>query len=132
MEAIAIHKFARGSAQKARLVVDQIRGLHVEKALEILNLIDNITEESLSVVFIKLSADQQFQLLTELDLGVNRFNKTQRQSFKMLKQFICFGYYTSEVGATQELRYDAVPGGFKGSIPYKSSDPSWATTGLFN
>jgi len=36
MEAIAIHKFARGSAQKARLVVDQIRGLGVEKALEIL------------------------------------------------------------------------------------------------
>ena len=37
MEAIAKHKFARGSAQKARLVVDQIRGLGVEKALEILD-----------------------------------------------------------------------------------------------
>jgi len=37
MEAIAKHKFARGSAQKARLVADQIRGVHVEKALEILN-----------------------------------------------------------------------------------------------
>jgi large subunit ribosomal protein L22 len=37
MEAIAKHKFARGSAQKARLVVDQIRGLQVEKALEILD-----------------------------------------------------------------------------------------------
>jgi len=36
MEAMAKHSFARGSAQKARLVVDQIRGLHVEKALEIL------------------------------------------------------------------------------------------------
>ncbi|MEW6997866.1 50S ribosomal protein L22 [Colwelliaceae bacterium BS250] len=36
MEAIAIHKFARGSAQKARLVVDQIRGMQVEKALEVL------------------------------------------------------------------------------------------------
>ena len=36
MEAKAIHKFARGSAQKARLVADQIRGVHVEKALEIL------------------------------------------------------------------------------------------------
>ena len=30
MQAIAIHKFARGSAQKARLVADQIRGEHVE------------------------------------------------------------------------------------------------------
>jgi len=103
-----------------------------EKTLEILNLIDYVAEEALSVVFIKLSADQQFQLLTELDLGEKRFDQTQRQSFKVLKQFICFGYYTSEVGATQELRYDAVPGGFKGSIPYKSSDPTWATRGLFN
>ena len=29
MEAIAIHKFARGSAQKARLVADQIRGVQM-------------------------------------------------------------------------------------------------------
>jgi large subunit ribosomal protein L22 len=36
MEAIAKHRFARISPQKARLVADQIRGLHVEKALEIL------------------------------------------------------------------------------------------------
>ena len=37
MEAFAIHRHARTSAQKARLVADQIRGLHVEKALEVLS-----------------------------------------------------------------------------------------------
>ncbi|WP_417689874.1 50S ribosomal protein L22 [Pseudidiomarina sp.] len=37
MEAIAIHKFARLSAQKGRLVADQIRGLPVAKALDVLN-----------------------------------------------------------------------------------------------
>ncbi len=36
MEAIAKHRFARTSAQKARLVADQVRGLNVDKALEIL------------------------------------------------------------------------------------------------
>jgi large subunit ribosomal protein L22 len=36
MEAIAKHKFASGSAQKARLVADQVRGLPVDRALEIL------------------------------------------------------------------------------------------------
>jgi len=36
MEALAKHRHARTSAQKARLVADQIRGLHVEKALEVL------------------------------------------------------------------------------------------------
>lgn len=36
MEAIAKHRFARTSAQKARLVADQVRGLTVDKALNIL------------------------------------------------------------------------------------------------
>ena len=36
MEAIAIGKFIKGSPQKARLVIDQIRGLDVEDAIELL------------------------------------------------------------------------------------------------
>jgi large subunit ribosomal protein L22 len=36
MEALAKHRFASGSPQKARLVIDLIRGLPVEKALEVL------------------------------------------------------------------------------------------------
>ncbi len=37
MATAAIHRFARISPQKARLVADQIRGLPVDKALNILN-----------------------------------------------------------------------------------------------
>lgn len=37
MQVNAIHRFARISAQKGRLVADQIRGLPVEKALDILS-----------------------------------------------------------------------------------------------
>ena len=36
MEVKAIHRYARISSQKARLVADQIRGLPVDKAYEIL------------------------------------------------------------------------------------------------
>lgn len=36
MEAIAKHRYARTSAQKARLVADQVRGLSVDKALNVL------------------------------------------------------------------------------------------------
>jgi len=38
MEARAISKYVKGSAQKARLVIDQIRGKGVEEALSILSL----------------------------------------------------------------------------------------------
>ena len=101
-------------------------------AIAVVNLINKIAVQSFSKAFIKLDAKQQFQLLTELDQGKGRFNQAQCAAFKTLKQLICFGYYTSEIGATQELRYDPVPGGFKGSIPYKNTDPSWATRSLFD
>ena len=102
-----------------------------EEVFKLLALINDTAKKSFSSLFIELSDEQQFQLLTELDLGKKRFNQTQRQTFKALKKLICIGYYTSEVGATQELRYEPLPGGFKGSIPYEKSDPAWATKGLF-
>ncbi|WP_115717140.1 50S ribosomal protein L22 [Gallaecimonas mangrovi] len=40
MEAIAKHRFARTSAQKARLVADQVRGLPVAKAIDTLAFSD--------------------------------------------------------------------------------------------
>ena len=101
-----------------------------DKTRRLLALIDEVAHQHFSLSFIALSKAQQFELLTELDLGENRFGDKQRADFKSLKQLICFGYYTSEVGASQELRYLAVPGGYKGSIPYKDSDASWGSQGL--
>ena len=37
MQTSAVHRFARLSPQKARLVADQIRGMAVERAVELLN-----------------------------------------------------------------------------------------------
>lgn len=101
-----------------------------EKMIALLALINDVAKQRFSLSFIALSNEQQFELLTELDLGKSTFDDQQRADFKSLKQLICFGYYTSEVGASQELRYLAVPGGYKGSIPYKNSDRSWGSQGL--
>jgi hypothetical protein len=102
-----------------------------EKMIQLLTLVDEVAKESFSQSFTELSQDQQFELLTALDLGKDNFDKKQRADFKSLKKLICFGYYTSEVGASQELRYLAVPGGYKGSIPYKSFEASWGSQGLY-
>lgn len=101
------------------------------KMVAVLALIEQSANKQFSTSFIKTTPEQQFQLLTKLDQGTQPFDKSQQQEFKSLKRLICFGYYTSEVGASQELRYVAVPGEFKGSIVYKSSDPSWGSKGLF-
>jgi hypothetical protein len=47
--------------------------------------------------------------------------------FSLMKQLTLLGYFTSKPGATQALRYVAVPGHYEGCIPYKKGDKAWAT-----
>ena len=47
--------------------------------------------------------------------------------FSMIKELTILSYYTSEIGASHELRYIEVPGSFNGSYPYKKGDRAWST-----
>lgn len=47
--------------------------------------------------------------------------------FTMIKQLTLFGFFTSEVGATQVLRHLPIPGRFDGNLAYKEGDRGWAT-----
>ena len=51
--------------------------------------------------------------------------------FAMIKQLTIWGYFTSEVGMTQTLRYLETPGKFDGAYPYKKGDKAWALGGFF-
>lgn len=53
-------------------------------------------------------------------------NDENKHIYLLLRELILFGYYTSEVGATQELIYDPVPGDFKGCIPFNDIGKAWA------
>ncbi|HUG39845.1 MAG TPA: gluconate 2-dehydrogenase subunit 3 family protein [Longimicrobiales bacterium] len=46
--------------------------------------------------------------------------------FRTMKELTVVGYYTSEVGATVELRHEAVPGRHEGCIPYERVGRTWA------
>lgn len=46
--------------------------------------------------------------------------------FKILKDYTLTGYFHSEVGATQALAYERVPGGFQGDIPLAADQKAWA------
>lgn len=41
--------------------------------------------------------------------------------FQRLKAFTVFGYFTSEVGATQELHYEAMPGSYDGCADVRAA-----------
>lgn len=83
--------------------------------------------------FMACDAAQRTSLLTTLDNEQKAFTANQRkddpsQYFRMMKQLTLLGFFTSEVGATQALRYLPVPGRYDGDVPYTTGDKAWATS----
>jgi len=46
--------------------------------------------------------------------------------FRTMKELTLVGYYTSEAGATRELRHAPVPGRFEGCVPLDQIGRAWA------
>lgn len=76
--------------------------------------------------FAQLPAARQTALLTALDNGAAPFTSEDQQFFRSLKQYTLFAYYTSEAGATRELAYLPVPGGYKGDVKVTKATRAWA------
>jgi hypothetical protein len=47
--------------------------------------------------------------------------------FASVQSLVVLGYYTSELGATTELRYDPIPGRFDGSVDYLDIGRQWSS-----
>ena len=82
--------------------------------------------------FLEATPAERTTLLTALDKEAKDYQKSKKKEdashyFTMMKQLTLFGYFTSKEGATQALRYVAVPGKFDGAYPYKKGDKAWAT-----
>ncbi len=80
--------------------------------------------------FMAASPAERTALLNELDAEQKRYNGTKAKDqpahyFRMMKQLTLLGYFTSEIGATQALRFIEVPGRFDGNAPYRKGDRAW-------
>lgn len=56
----------------------------------------------------------------------SRLDRLPPHYFEMMRQLTIWGYFSSEVGATQALRYLEVPGKYDGNYPYNEGDKAWA------
>lgn len=65
--------------------------------------------------------------VTEIAAGGANPKSVKLHYFAMIKQLVLFGYFTSQAGATQALRYVAVPGRYDGDVAYEPGTPAWAT-----
>lgn len=82
--------------------------------------------------FLDATPEQRTSLLTALDKEAKDYQKSKKPEdaahyFTMMKQLTLFGFFTSKEGATEALRYIAVPGHYDGAYPYKKGDRAWAT-----
>lgn len=75
--------------------------------------------------FTALSGSQQTELLTRYDAEAARLPLSH--FFALMKQATLIGFFTSETGATRTLRYDPVPGDYRGCVPMKEIGRAWAT-----
>ncbi|WP_017443642.1 gluconate 2-dehydrogenase subunit 3 family protein [Gayadomonas joobiniege] len=83
--------------------------------------------------FITLADNDKQALLNQLDASAKKFNRNGQTSatlphyFTLFKQLTLFCFFTSKVGATQVLRYSAIPGKYDGDLDYQPGDKAWAT-----
>ncbi len=78
-----------------------------------------------------LAQSRLIELITKLDQGKLPFNPSLQRTFRSLKQLIVFCYCTSKEGATEELVYIPMPGGFTGSIPYASVGAAYSSKAIY-
>lgn len=76
--------------------------------------------------FLLINKEQQIETLNNMEQAKNGFTQQDRNGFKQLKALVMFGYYTSEIGASQELAYLAIPGGYKGNFKFKEIGRAWS------
>jgi hypothetical protein len=78
---------------------------------------DNRATRTNGKSFLKCTAAQQHAILTDLDREAFSGARPPSHFFRTMKELTVVGYYTSQIGATKELRHVAVPGRFDGCAP---------------
>lgn len=68
--------------------------------------------------FLESAPQQQVAVLAVLEREARLAGEGPRPFFPWLKELTLLGYYTSEIGASQELAYVHVAGHYDGDIPY--------------
>lgn len=124
------------AAQVGTFMTVMVKDCYDEKQQQIfldgMKKLDEASEKMNKASFMNATPEQRKALLTEVDKEQKEYAKGKKKEdpphyFTLMKQLTLLGYFTSEIGATQALRYEAVPGRYDGCMPYKKGDKAWAT-----
>jgi hypothetical protein len=95
-----------------------------------LTLIDEACRAKYGTTFMASSPAQRTDLANELDKEQReQYAKKAKDDpvhyFRMMKELTVIGFYSSEIGCTQAVRYIEVPGAFHGDVAYTKGDRAW-------
>ena len=80
--------------------------------------------------FMQATAAERTAVLTALDGEQKQFEGSKQRGeathyFRLMKDLTILGYFSSEIGCTQALRYVESPGAYHGDVAYHHGDRSW-------
>lgn len=97
--------------------------------------VDARCQEAFGRGFLAASPADRLKLLEALD--AEQFDQMRNQPpdaprhfFRMMKELALLGYFTSEIGYTQAMRYVETPGRFDPCAPYAPGEKAWANPGF--
>lgn len=93
--------------------------------------IEEKAEELYGQKFKNLTLAEQTSVVHQIDKEAKQYQQNKSADepnhyFHLFKQLTLLGFFTSEIGATQVLRYERVPGRYDGNVPYRKGDRAWA------
>lgn len=106
--------------------------------------INSLCKSQFGKEFLLLSDEDRKKFVSALDVEAEEYNNNAKiyyrhsipngddnpnvpHYFTLIKQLTLFSFFTSEIGATKVLRFEAVPGKYDGNLDYKKGDRAWAT-----
>jgi len=93
--------------------------------------VDSECRREHGVGYMEARPEQRHDLLERLDREQYDYMRSRSAAapvhyFRMIKELSLQGYFTSEIGYTQAMRYLETPGRFDPCVPYSSGDRAWA------
>jgi len=81
--------------------------------------------------FMTKTPAERLALLEQLDREAKAYMDTRARGapthyFRQMKELTLLGYFTSEIGCSQAMRYRETPGRFDPCVPYTPGETAWA------
>ena len=129
-------KAARTGAFMARMVTDCYSDAEQHAFREGMRRVDDASRTANNTAFMAATPAQRLAVLSALDHQQKAVMDARaaaaaavaepRHFFRMMKELTLLGYFTSEIGCTQAMRYVESPGHFDPCTAYPPGAPAWA------